>query len=101
MAAPKSEILMSASSVSKQDVGRLDVAVGDADAVGEIERPRAFENQLDDAVDRQQLAGVGMRFQRAAGDVFHDDVAELLGDHRIVNLDDVRVPLSLPTARLR
>jgi hypothetical protein len=90
MAAPKSEILMS-DGPAQQDVGRLDVAVGDAEAVGIIERPRAFENQLDDAVDRQQAAGMGMGFQRAAGDILHDDIAEILGDHGIVDLDDVRV----------
>lgn len=38
------------------------------------------------------MAGVGVFFQRAAGDILHDDVAELFGNHRVVNLDDVRVP---------
>jgi hypothetical protein len=31
------------------------------------------------------------RFQRAAGDVFHDDVAEVVVDDGIVGLHDVRV----------
>ena len=65
--------------------------MGDAEVVGEVERPRAFEDQLDDAVDRQQVARLRMCVERAAGDVFHDDVADVLGDHRVVDLDDVRV----------
>ena len=32
-----------------------------------------------------------MIFQRAAGHVLHDDIALLLSDYRIKNLDDVRV----------
>jgi hypothetical protein len=58
MAAPKSEILMSplfGFVADEKDVGRLDVAVGDADALREIERARAFEDDFDDALDRQQF----------------------------------------------
>ncbi len=76
----------------QQQVGRLDVAVRKADAVGKGEGPGAFENELDNAVDRKQMAKGGMFFQRPASDVFHDDVAELFGNHRVVNLGDVRVP---------
>ena len=40
---------------------------------------------------RFRKAGLGMGFQRAAGNVFHDDVTEVLGNDGIVNLDNVRV----------
>jgi hypothetical protein len=40
---------------SQQDVGRLDVAVGDAEVVGIVERPRALEDDLHQAVERQQV----------------------------------------------
>jgi hypothetical protein len=65
--------------------------VRDADAVGEVERARAFEDDFDDALDRQQGRRRATRFERAAPHVLHDDVAEVLGDDGIVDLDDVRV----------
>jgi len=57
-AEPKSDILMSVSPC-KQDVGRLDVAVDHPGAIGEIQGPGAFENDLDDFVQRQQGVRVG------------------------------------------
>jgi hypothetical protein len=41
--------------IYQQDVGRLDVAMGDAGAKGIVERARAFEDHLHQAVDRQQV----------------------------------------------
>ena len=75
----------------KQDVGRLDVAVGDAAAVGKVERTRALEDDLDDAFRREQRLRVAAGFEGSAGNVFHDDVAQFLGDHRVVDLYDVRM----------
>ncbi len=74
-----------------QDVGGLDVAVRDAHLVRELERARALEDDLHHAVDRQQLLRVAMPLQRAAVDVLHDDVVQLVVGHRVVDLADVRV----------
>ena len=74
-----------------QDVGRLDFAVSDADAVGKIERTRAFEDDLDDALDRQQLLGLAAVLERTARYILHDDIAEIFGDDGVVDLDDVGV----------
>src|ERR1019366_3747523 len=75
----------------QQDVGRLDVAVDDPGAVGEIQGPGAFENDLDDPVERQQGVRVAVRLERAAVDVFHHHVGEAFVHHRVVDLHDVRV----------
>jgi len=63
----------------------------DADAVGEFERPRAFEDDLDDPLDRQQSVWRAVILERSAVHVFHDDVAQVLGDDGVENLHDVRV----------
>ena len=75
----------------QQDVGRFDIAVDDAGAVGEIQRPAALEYNLDDLVHRQQRARIAVRLERAAVHVFHHHVAHALVHHRIVDLHDVRM----------
>ena len=60
-----------------------------ADTIGKVECARAFENDLNNAFDRQQLVLGGEIFQRSAGNVFHNDVAEIFGDHGIVDLHDM------------
>jgi hypothetical protein len=43
----------------EQDVGRLDVPVGDALQVGVVEGPRALEDDLDQALEGQQVVRLG------------------------------------------
>jgi hypothetical protein len=75
----------------EEDVRRLDVAMVMPGPESKIERPRALEDDLDDALDGSSRSGEQTDLQGAAGDILHDDVAELVVDHRIVGLDDVRV----------
>ena len=63
----------------------------DAGPESKLERPRALEDDLDDALDRQQAIGRTHPLQGATGDVLHDDVADLGVDHRIVGLNDMGV----------
>jgi hypothetical protein len=67
MAAPKSEILMSWPPGGQQDVGRLDVPVGDALQVGVVEGPGALEDDFDQALEGQQVVWLGEGLQGAAG----------------------------------
>ncbi len=82
----------------KQDVRRLDIAVDDAVPAGVLERPDALEDDLDDLGDGQQTVGSGMGLQRRAGDVLHHEVAAVRLDHRVVDVDDMRV-VQLPGER--
>ena len=60
-----------------------------ADTIGKVECARAFENDFDNAFDRQQLLFGGEILQRSTGNVLHNDVAEIFGDHGIVDLHDM------------
>ena len=62
-----------------------------ADAVRKVEGARTFENDFDNALDRQQFFRCGVGFQRSALYVFHDDVTQGIVNRRIVNLRDVRM----------
>src|SRR5258706_15104223 len=73
-----------------QQVRWLEVAVRDAQAVRELERPRALEDDLDRAPDRQQRIAAAGFLERTAIDVFHHDVVQLLFGHRVVDLADMR-----------
>jgi hypothetical protein len=77
--------------VREQDVPRLDVAVDDAVGEGVLERADRLEDDLDHLVQRQQRGDAGVRLERRAGHVLHHQVAVVGLDHRVVDLDDVRV----------
>ena len=47
--------------------------MGDAEPVGVIEGPGAFEDDLDDPFDGQQMVALGVGFEGAPRDVLHDD----------------------------
>ena len=74
-----------------QQVRRLEVAVRDPEAMRELERARALEDDLHRALHRQQGVGATVLFERAAVDVLHHEVMQLLLGHRVVDLADVRV----------
>ena len=75
----------------EQHVGGFDVAVDHAVELRIVQRTAALEHVLHHAVDGQQIARFGVFFQRAAVDVFHDDVAGVVAYHRVVDRHDVRV----------
>ena len=75
----------------KQDVARLDVAVDHAVLERVLQRADALEDDLDHLVERQQRADVGVRLERLAGHVLHHQVAVVGLDHRVEDVDDVRV----------
>ena len=75
----------------QQDVARLDVAVDDAVLVRVLERADALEDDLDHLADRQQPVARRVLLQRAARHVLHHQVAAVRLDHRVVDVDDVRV----------
>ncbi len=75
----------------QQDVPRLDVAVDDAVVVRVLERADALEDDLDHLADRQQAGDARVRLEGHAGNVFHHQVAALGLDHRVVDVDDVRM----------
>src|SRR6185312_8531558 len=74
-----------------QDVARLDVAVRKPLVMGEGQGANALEYDFRDQRRLQEVVRLAEFLQRAAFDVLHHDVAELLLDDRVVNLGDVRM----------
>src|SRR5262249_14153437 len=74
-----------------QDVRRLDIAVRDAELMGEVEGARALEDDLDDLVEREEALRLAGGLERAPWHVLHDDVRHLVAHDRVVDLRDVRV----------
>src|SRR3989441_2040827 len=70
---------------------RSDVAVDHAVLERILQRADALEDDLDHLVERQQRADVGVRLERLAGHVLHHQVAVVGLDHRVEDVDDVRV----------
>ena len=63
----------------------------DANAISEVKRTCALEDDFDDTFNRQQFIRSGKVFECSARNEFHHDIAEILGDDRIKNLNDMRV----------
>ena len=76
---------------AQKQVCGLDVPVGDPLLVGVVQGARALEDDLHHLIEGEQAVGGGMTLKRAARHILHDDVALLLIDHGIKNLDDVGV----------
>jgi len=75
----------------QQDVGGLDVAVGDALVEGVVERACGLEDDLDDALEGRQRRRRRDVLERAARHVVHDQPGILVGDQRVMDAHDVRV----------
>ena len=60
-------------------------------AVRVFQRADALEDNFHHLADRQQARHVGVRLERRAGHVFHDEIAAAGLDHGVEDLDDVRV----------
>ena len=77
-----------------EDVGRLDVAVGDALAMGVLERVGKLSCQVSHASQRQRTLLADERAKRAPFKQLHDEVVDgsLAGD--VEDLDDVRMAQS-------
>jgi hypothetical protein len=82
---------VSVGSSGQKNIGGLDVAVDDAVPVGVIQCLAAFEDDFNHIADGQQSGRLSMRFEGAALDVLHDQVAALLVGHGVQNGDDVRM----------
>ena len=78
--------------VREQDVPGLDVAVDDAVLEAYSSARIALEDDLDHlAAAAAARSTRGVRLERRAGHVLHHQVAVVGLDHRVVDLDDVRV----------
>ncbi len=77
--------------LAHHDIRGLDVAMHDAVAKRVIERAAALEDDFHRAVDRQGNLAADVGREIASGHVLHHDVAGVVGEHRVVNGDDVRV----------
>ena len=77
--------------LAEQDVGRLDVAVDEAVAVGGVQRAADLRDDVRRALRREASVGAHERPQVRAVDEAHDDEQHAVALARVVHGDDVRV----------
>ena len=77
--------------LAEQDVGRLDVAVDEAVAVGGVERPADLRDDVRGPLGPQAPLGADERAQVGPVDVAHDDEQHAVVLARVVDGEDVGV----------
>ena len=77
--------------VFEQDVGRLDIAVDDSLSVCRSQRAGGLHADAEDLADLERTGGVELILDRAARDVFHDEIRQAVKLIDRVNRDDVLV----------